>query len=168
MSNPRIVVLVGPHNSGKTGLLEYLVRRYSRAGCAVGVIKRAARPLQFDPAGKDSARFLNAGCRRVVTQGPGLVYTQTVEAQPASLPALVREFKTGIECWLVESFEPESLPWLRVARSGQPAPSIDRHCLATVGDRPPDSRLPHFRLERPAALARFLSPLLLSSGSTGD
>lgn len=156
----RIVALVGPHDSGKTGLLVYLVRSLSARGQKVGVIKRAARPLAFDVAGKDSARLLQGGSRRVITQSPGLVYTQEAVSRPRS----VRELAAGsdMDWWLVESYEPERIPWVLVRRQGQPAPASDRFCVATFGARPEGVTRPHFAAGRPARLLAFLQEHLPS------
>lgn len=151
----RIVALVGPHDSGKTGLLVYLVRALSRKGFKVGVIKRAARPLEFDLAGKDSARLLQGGSLRVITQAPGLVFTQEAVDRPRRARELAAKH-ADMDWWLVESYEPEKIPWILVRRKGQPAPPPDRHCLATFGARPDHMTTPHFAAGRPALLLAFL------------
>lgn len=156
MSALRIVALVGPHNSGKTGLVVYLARALCREGCSVGVLKRAARPLDFDRAGKDSARYLDGGSVRVITQAPGMLYTQHVTLTHRTPLEVAKEYGRDIDWWLVESYEPEALPWVLVTRRGQPAPELDAHCLATFGARHGGALRPHFPLGRPALLCAFL------------
>jgi molybdopterin-guanine dinucleotide biosynthesis protein MobB len=152
---PRLIVFVGPHNSGKTGLIQRLVRRAAGEGVRVGVLKRAARPLEFEPAGKDSARFATARARRVVTIGPGLLAMLEQSESPGSMAGLARRFGRDLDVWLAESYMVERAPWVRVARRGQPAPPADAHCIATVGVRVRPN-LPHFRLDQTGALWRFL------------
>jgi molybdopterin-guanine dinucleotide biosynthesis protein MobB len=156
VSRPQWIALVGPHDAGKTGLAIYLVGALALDGVRVGVIKRAARPLQFDRSGKDSARYLDSGSLSVITQAPGLVYTQSVERRPASLQKLVRPHRSEVDFWLVESYQPERVPWVLVARRGQPTPALDRYCVATFGQRPRRSDRPHFRSDRPGQLYSFL------------
>jgi len=126
------------------------------AGWEVGIIKRAALPLVFDRHGKDSARFVQSGVARVVTAAPEMLFVQEVRQKHESLKSLARRFGGGIEVWLVESFVPEKVPWVRVGRQKQRVPDIDRYCIATVGQRAAGHALPHFRMDRPQVILRFL------------
>jgi molybdopterin-guanine dinucleotide biosynthesis protein B len=156
MSRCSIVAFVGPHNSGKTGLVERIGTMATDTGWEVGIIKRAARPLSFDRHGKDSARFVKSGVTRVVTAAPEMLFVQEAWRKPESLKAMARRFGQGIQVWLVESYVPEKVPWIRVGRPGQRVPVIDRYCIATVGSKATGSTLRHFRLDRPRALFGFL------------
>jgi len=152
----RLVAFVGPHNSGKTGLVLTLARLASRRGLRVGVIKRAALPLAFEPAGKDSARLARAGAKRVVTHGPGQLFMSEPVATGFSVRALARRFGAGIDLWLVENFATESVPWIAVmGREGRP-PAVDRYLLATVGRAMPGFKLPRFALRATGRLLDFL------------
>jgi molybdopterin-guanine dinucleotide biosynthesis protein B len=157
MSKSTMVAFVGPHNSGKTGLVERIGKLAMAAGWDVGIIKRAALPLVFDRDGKDSARFVQSGVTRVVTAAPEMLFVQEVRQKDQSLQSLARRFGSGIQIWLVESFVPEQVPWVRVGRLRQQVPAVDKYCIATVGQRAAGSALPHFRLDRPQVLLAFLS-----------
>lgn len=152
----RIVAFVGPHNSGKTGLVSAVARAANRAGLRVGLLKRAARPLEFEPEGKDSARFARSGATRVITTGPGLLHLTEALAEPPDVRALARRFGRGVDIWLLESYVVEPVPWVRVARKGQEAPPPDRRCIALVGDGRGGGDLPRFRLDHPGSLLRYL------------
>jgi molybdopterin-guanine dinucleotide biosynthesis protein B len=151
-----LVAFVGPHNSGKTGLVERLARLATDGGLRVGVIKRAAQSLDFEPAGKDSARFARAGAVRVVTHGPGQLFLSEPVRDGCSTPALAARFGRAIDLWLVENFTAEPLPWIAVARRGQPTPPADRHLIAVVGGALPGCDRPRFTAQRPRALLDFL------------
>lgn len=153
------VAFVGPHNSGKTGLVTRLTELATAAGLNVGVLKRAARPLQLDASGKDSDLFAKAGARRVITSGPGVLFLKESEHEYPGAAALMRRFGTDVELWLMESYVAEPLAWFRVSRRGQPAPDPDRHCVAIIGSRMPQCGLPHFRLDRPAQILKFILEL---------
>jgi len=152
----RVVSFVGPHNSGKTGLVETLARTATRRGFQVGVLKRAAQPLSFEPAGKDSARFASAGARRVVTHGPGVVFMSERVSTGCSARELARRFGAGIDLWLVENFALEPVPWIAVLRKGQPPPTRDRYLLATAGAAVRGLGLPHFGARATGRLLDFL------------
>ena len=156
-----LVAFVGPHNSGKTGLILKLARLASNRGLRPGVIKRAARPLVFEPAGKDSARFARAGAARVVTHGPGLLVMSEPVPSGLSTRELSGRFGAGIDFWLAENFAAEPVPWIAVVRRGQPMPAPDRRLIAVVGPAVYDPALPRFR---PGAAGRLLDFLISHFG----
>ena len=153
----KLVAFVGPHNSGKTGLVESLARLASRRGLRVGVIKRAAQPLSFEPAGKDSARFARAGATRVVTHGPGLIFMSEPVSTGFSARELAQRFGRGIDLWLVENFATEPVPWIAVIRKGEKPPAADRRLLAVVGPSVRGLSLPHFSPRATGRLLAFLT-----------
>lgn len=151
-----LVAFVGPHNSGKTGLVEKLARMANERGLRVGVIKRAAQPLAFEPAGKDSARFSRAGAVRVVTHGPGLLFMSEPVSAGFSARELARRFGTGVDLWLVENFAAEPIPWVAVVGPKTPPPALDRHAIAVVGPKVKGADLPRFNPRTPGRLLDFL------------
>ena len=161
------VAFVGPHNSGKTGLIVRLSKLAAGRGLSIGILKRAARPLVFDRAGKDSERYASTGASVIITQAPGMLFI--IEPQPltTALPQLLRRYAGSAEIWFVESYVPEEVPWVRVARRGQHAPSLDRHCVATVGARDARGSVPGFRLDRPLPLFEYLQDSLLKGTGFG-
>jgi molybdopterin-guanine dinucleotide biosynthesis protein B len=151
-----LVAFVGPHNSGKTGLVERLTRLAALRRLKVGVLKRAAQPLVFEPAGKDSARFARAGAARVVTHGPGMLFALEPVSSGPGARELARLYGAGIDLWLMESYAPEAVPWIAVARQGQTTPPADRHLIAVVGRALPGIDRPRFSALRPRLLLDFL------------
>ena len=84
MSIPAICI-VGWADSGKTTLIEGLLRQLTAQGMRVGVIKHTHHPLPEDEAGKDTARFQAAGAATVtlansegaLTREAGLTASET-------------------------------------------------------------------------------------------
>lgn len=67
-SNKRSVISIisSSSNSGKTTLIEGIIRILKSRGYKVGAIKNDAHKLQIDYPGKDSFRFTEAGADNVV------------------------------------------------------------------------------------------------------
>ena len=66
MKKPVIVGLYGYSNSGKTTLLERLIRELCGRGMKIAAIKQSAHPVSMDSEGKDTFRFTKAGANPVV------------------------------------------------------------------------------------------------------
>jgi len=58
---PPIVSIIGESKSGKTTLIEKLISELKSRGYRVASIKHSVHKLDFDKAGKDSWRHLQAG-----------------------------------------------------------------------------------------------------------
>lgn len=156
MKTPPVIVFVGPHNSGKTGLVEQLTKLAAKRDIRVGVIKRAAQPLQFDLPGKDSARFTAAGAAGVVAVGPGSIFYLERPAEAPTMKDIARRFGHDLDLWLAESYVVEPVPWVAVIRAGQQITAPDRSCIATVAPRAIRAGLPNFSWQKPAVLLQFI------------
>lgn len=66
MSSPAIIGIVGWRNSGKTTLVEKLVRELVARGLLVSTVKHAHHDFDIDHPGKDSYRHRAAGAHEVV------------------------------------------------------------------------------------------------------
>jgi molybdopterin-guanine dinucleotide biosynthesis protein B len=58
---PFIISIVGKSDSGKTTLLEALIKALKQRGRRIAVIKHAADAFELDTPNKDSWRFSQAG-----------------------------------------------------------------------------------------------------------
>jgi molybdopterin-guanine dinucleotide biosynthesis protein B len=150
-------------NSGKTTLIEKVVRILKERGQRVAVIKHASKGFELDRPGKDSWRFQEAGADAVVLVGPerlALMKKIVEEPAPGEIEALVQGFDIVIR----EGFKHDSLNRIEVFRSGvsgrQPLCATDRSFLALVSDRPFDVAVPRFDWNDAAAVADFITTKL--------
>lgn len=66
-----IVAVVGNKNSGKTMIIESLIRKFSRKGYRIAAVKHIPEPnFTIDSEGKDTWRFRKAGALKVVSVAP--------------------------------------------------------------------------------------------------
>jgi len=66
MKKPIIVGFYGYSNSGKTTLIEKLIKELNLRGKKVSAIKQSGHPVSMDSEGKDTFRFSLAGANPVV------------------------------------------------------------------------------------------------------
>ncbi len=146
-------------NSGKTTLIEKIVRILKERGQRVAVIKHASKGFELDRPGKDSWRFREAGADAVVLVGPeGMALMKKIDEEPAlgEIEALVQGFDIVIR----EGFKHDALNKIEVFRTGvsgkQPLCMTDRSFLALVSDSPVPVALPYFDWNDAGAIADFI------------
>lgn len=131
MSIPAICI-VGWANSGKTTLIEGLLRQLTAQGMRVGVIKHTHHPLPEDEAGKDTARFQAAGAATVTLANPeGALTREAGDKRLTELLSRVRD----VDLILIEGFEKQAcLPHDRGVARSRPAHALARAMAARGGD----------------------------------
>jgi molybdopterin-guanine dinucleotide biosynthesis protein B len=146
-------------NSGKTTLIEKVVRILKLRGLRVAVIKHASAGFDLDKPGKDSWRFQEAGADAVVLVGPDrMALMRKLEHEPSSreLTGLVSDADIVIQ----EGFKKEAKNKIEVFRNGvsgeRPLCMDDASFLALVSDRPFDVKIPRFDLDDAEGVAGFI------------
>jgi len=84
MINIPIICIIGRSNSGKTTVLEKLIRKYRRRDYRVATIKHHSHPgIEIDRPGKDTWRHAQAGSDHVVISAPDRVASiRRVDREP--------------------------------------------------------------------------------------
>jgi molybdopterin-guanine dinucleotide biosynthesis protein B len=152
-----IVAISGPSGVGKTRLVARLVRRLTRLGLRVGVIKHSGHRHGFDQPGKDTATARRAGAIAAAITGPG---ETAWFGPPVSGARALARLLPPVDVVLAEGFKGERLPRVevhrrRVARAFLCA--ADRDVIAVVTDEPPPRPIPAFAADDVAELTDFLT-----------
>ncbi len=155
-----ILSVVGRSESGKTTLLEKLIRELAGRGRRVGTIKHHYHgPVTVDVPGKDSWRHRQAGARAVALVSPDTVFVVRDVPEEMSLETLTHLGFCGMDLVLTEGFKSGPMPKIEVNRRAQQAPLLcgPADCLAAVvSDWDTGAPVPHFGLEDVARLADFI------------
>ena len=119
---PIVAAVSGVKNSGKTTLMEKLIRELSRRGLQVAAIKHDGHDFTPDVPGTDSWRFGQAGacgyaiyspCRfQLVRQTQGVCERDFFDAFP------------GADVILLEGFKDSPYPKIEVVRAGNSAAPV--------------------------------------------
>jgi len=154
---PPIVSIVGKSKSGKTTLIEGLIRELKSRGYRVGTIKHAPRGMTFDKPDKDSWRHIQAGSETTVINSPDKVVLIKPVTPALTLDETARLVGEDCDVILTEGFKQGNTPKIEVHRRevGSPLSSI-RKLIAIVTDEPLETKTKQFSPQDIKGLADLL------------
>jgi molybdopterin-guanine dinucleotide biosynthesis protein B len=139
-------------NSGKTTLIEKVVRILKERGLRVAVIKHASKGFDIDHPGNT-----------VMLVGPDEVAIMKKTSRETSLDELTM-MTADIDVVIGEGFKKHKGNKIEVFRKGvsgvQPLSVTDQSFLALVSDAPINVAIPRFDLNDAAAVAEFIATKL--------
>ncbi|MDU8928440.1 molybdopterin-guanine dinucleotide biosynthesis protein B [Alisedimentitalea sp. MJ-SS2] len=156
----KVFGVVGWKNSGKTGLMERLVREFTARGLRVATLKHAHHAFDVDQKGRDSHRHRMAGAAQVMLASSkrwALMSEMGDDPEP-SMGELLGKLDP-CDLVLVEGYKRESHPKIEAhrAETGQDliAPG-DASVRAVASDAAPELDRPVFDLDDTCAIADFI------------
>ena len=155
MQTPRLIGFSAFSGTGKTTLVEKLVRELKARGQRLAVIKHDAHGFEMDKEGKDSWRFTQAGADMLILTSP--TQTAILEQRPRTLAddiAMVHD----VDLILVEGYKHEPIPQIGICRkaTGKGLPYPPEHYLAIVTDDDTLTGVPRFGLDDVQAITDFV------------
>ena len=156
----------GRSGQGKTTLIEALLPWFRAHGLTVNVIKHSHHSIEFEPPGKDSARFRRAGACEVLIASPyryAILHELNDEAEPPLATLAARLSHADIV--IVEGFAREAMPRLEVVRPStatEPLFKTDVDILAIATDDASsiDTTLPTLPLDDIPRIGAFICEAL--------
>ena len=167
---PAAVAFAAHSGTGKTTLVEALIRVARARGLRVGALKHDAHRFDIDHAGKDSHRFAAAGAEVTLIAGQDKMALVRKHAVCPPVQELIASFAADLDLVLVEGWKTSALPRIEVHRPalGKPllsvgAAGVDPRLVAVAADGPVAVDVPVLDLNDPSAvldfiLERFVSP----------
>ena len=111
-----MVSFVGKSNSGKTTLIEKVIRELCARGYRVGSIKHDAHHFEIDLPGNDSFRHREAGARMVVISSPDKIATVRKITSERTMDELTASFGDCVDIIITEGFKRAGKPKIEVLR----------------------------------------------------
>ena len=154
---PPVVSIVAKSKSGKTTLIEKLVQELKSRSYRVATIKHIPQEVNFDEAGKDSWRHIQAGSEATAVISPDKIVLIKPIAQEATVDEVATLLGEDYDIILAEGFERGSAPKIEVHRKDGGA-LIEglKKLIAIVTDEPLETRARQFSPEDIGALADLL------------
>lgn len=158
----RVFGVTGWKNSGKTTLVEALVRELTGRGRKVATVKHAHHDFDIDKEGTDSFRHRQAGAKEVAIVSDrrwALMHELGEEGEPTLEDILSR--LSPADLVLVEGYKRgthRKIETRRIeAKDGSPLTATDPHIAAIAADYPAAGEsIPVFRLDDISGIADFI------------
>jgi molybdopterin-guanine dinucleotide biosynthesis protein B len=106
----KLFSLVGWSGSGKTTLAARLISHYKRNNFTVAVIKKIAHNYSFQPKGKDSFTFLQAGADHVCLASESEIVVIKPRAEDRDIRQLIESDLNMFDFVLLEGFTLNQVP----------------------------------------------------------
>ena len=157
----KVFGVTGWKNTGKTGLMERLVREFTERGVTVSTIKHAHHAFDVDHKGKDSYRHREAGAKEVVVAS-GQRFALMHELRDATEPSLkdLLARLSPVDLILIEGYKREDHPKIETYRADikqHPRIEEDATIKALACDTEYDVTKPLFDLNDTRAIADFIA-----------
>ncbi len=153
-----VVSFVGRSNTGKTSLLEIVIREMTNRGYRVAAIKHSHHDFQMDRPGKDTWRLAAAGSQAVAISSPTQMALVARPETELSLSDIQLRIGAGMDVILAEGYKQSGVAKVRVVRD----PASDdgladlSDVLLTVSPEYADDGRPCFRADDVAAIIEIL------------
>lgn len=161
-----IISIVGKSDSGKTTLLEKLVKELKSRGLRVGTIKHDAHSFEIDHEGKDSWRHKKAGASISVISSADKIGIVMDSDHDHTLSEIRDKFFTDVDIILSEGYKREIHPKIEVYRRERRQEMLcgsDDNLLAIAGDHEnPPIGTPVFDLNDPVSICNFIEDRFLT------
>ncbi len=154
---PPIISIVGKSKSGKTTLMEELIRELKSRGYRVATIKHTPQGMTFDVTDQESWRHMQAGSESTVSNSPDKVVLIKPVTQVLTLDEIVHLIGEDWDIILTEGFKRGNAPKIEVHRKGVGPPvSAVKKLIAIATDEPLETKVRQFSLQDIKGLADLL------------
>lgn len=153
--------IVGAKNSGKTTVIEGLIKYLTNAGYRVATVKHSSHAHRFDTKGKDSDRHRQAGALLTIVRSEKEV---AIFAPSESLEIEEIQELTGdkIDIWLIEGDRLADRPRVLVTRKLDSfSGGSTKNILATIGPEQLENVATHFSAGDYSGLGAFICSTML-------
>jgi molybdopterin-guanine dinucleotide biosynthesis protein MobB len=163
----KAVAFVAKSGTGKTTLLEKVIRLLKDRGYKVGAIKHDAHRFDIDHPGKDSHRLTAAGADTMVISSSDQLALVKKHPAPPPVEELLEAFFTDVDIVLTEGFKSSALPKIEVHRRTRSAALLcrgeerDPMLLAVASDEPLELDVPLLDIDDPGRVADFIEERFL-------
>ena len=145
-----VISIVGRSGTGKTTLLEKLIKELTRRGYTIGTVKHDVHGFEVDRPGKDSWRHREAGASTVVLSSPDKMAVIKGVTKEWTAGRIIAAFMSDVDLVVTEGYKSGDFPKIEVLRkevSRKPVCAGDELLLAFASDFKIRGKKPVYGLE---------------------
>jgi molybdopterin-guanine dinucleotide biosynthesis protein MobB len=167
----RAVSFVAWSGTGKTTLVEKVIRELKQRGYRVGAVKCDSHEFEIDIPGKDSYRMAAAGADTVLIASKSKLALIKKNDNLPKVDKILDTYFHDMDIVLVEGYKMSNLPKIEIHRKELGNPLICRNgdmrhkLMAVVSDESLDVNVPLYDIEDIAGIAGFIEERILSKKS---
>ena len=154
---PPIVSIVGISKSGKTTLIEKMIKELKSRGYRIATIKHVPQDMSIDETDKDNWRHLRAGSEATATVAPDKTILFRPTTEEITLDEAAQLFGEDYDIILTEGFKQGDAPKIEVHRK-EAGPSLGAvtKLIAIVTDETLETKTRQFAMDDIKGLADLL------------
>jgi molybdopterin-guanine dinucleotide biosynthesis protein B len=159
MKEQKIVTVTGKSNSGKTTVIEKLIKHYSAKGLKVSVVKSMKHRFQIDHKGKDTFRYREAGVFSwAITNGQDYAIFTKIDTPLSPLDIAQKNFPDS-DIIFIEGFKEGETPKIEVIGTDAEEALFrkDKLIVAVLTDMDMETSVPKFSRDDIEAAAEFIN-----------
>ena len=155
---PVISIVGGRSNSGKTTLLEKIIREAKRRGWRVATLKHDVHGFEMDQPGKDTWRHAQAGADVVAISSPKRIAILESVADDQPLDEVLARIH-GVDVIFTEGYKHGNKPKIEVYRSEVHTELFSKHeeLIAIASDISFDNGIPCFGLDDASGICDLIT-----------
>lgn len=160
-----IISIVGPSDSGKTTLVEKIVKKLNQKGYRVGVLKHTHAVIKADQRGTDTDRFSRAGAKVSSICDDRLLvrFEDVMKASPRYIAGVLAR---DLDLLIIEGYKKEHFPKLLL--SDELAAVNLTGVIGTIGkNAPSQGKVRHFKPSNINEIVRWLESDFILPGRKG-
>jgi len=161
LAPPPAISFFANSGTGKTTLIENLIRELMKNGWTVGALKHDAHNFEIDHEGKDSWRLARAGAAVTAISSSTKTAVISQHQSEQSLDEILLSFAGKVDIVLTEGFRQSRLHKIEIHRTELNRPLISQlqnvpGLVAVASDSPVDTEVPVFDLNEITELSTFI------------
>jgi len=164
---PVVSIVAAQSGTGKTTLIEKLIKILKERGYCVGILKHDAHKFEIDHKGKDTWRYTQAGADNVVISSPEKLAMVQLVKKELRLEEVLALFK-DVDIILIEGYKSNNYPKIEVHRETLGGELLYRNSsfdltsfIALASDESLEAPIPVFNLNNPLEIVDFIQEKFL-------
>ncbi|MCP2519708.1 molybdopterin-guanine dinucleotide biosynthesis protein B [Candidatus Aminicenantes bacterium AC-335-B20] len=147
---------IGESKSGKTSIIEKVIKELKNRGYKVGIIKHSCCDFEINKKEKDTRRFQDAGADSVAFSSRDKFFLFRKNKEEVSIKEIIEKYFDDVDIILTEGYSREKFPKIVISKEVKEENLIYDNLIAVVCEKQINKRIPVFTFNQINELVDFL------------